>query len=297
MNTKGAFIALLATFASHTCAVEGKLRGTNGMVANESAGMKASTENRELAGHVMPTEGTSSPTASPTPVSPEEGCNETSPGNRELAGHVMPVRCDESSPDDRKLAGHVMPTETNETSPEDRELAGHVMPTESNDTSPALPSESSLCSFDGETAEPGQWLDGPTMMCMCDRFGSGAFVNCITHSEPEPAANNEAGSTEATAFGRRQKFQAEDFAFDLLGSVPAAMNEGGSVQVAFVNQVPVLENSGLAYAMVNLEPCGINLPHAHPRASELIYVIEGEMGELRTAFVEENGGRVIVNDM
>ena len=39
------------------------------------------------------------------------------------------------------------------------------------------------------------------------------------------------------------------------------------------------------------------MPHVHPRAAELIYVIEGPKGQLQAAFVEENGGRVIVNKL
>ena len=58
-----------------------------------------------------------------------------------------------------------------------------------------------------------------------------------------------------------------------------------------------MAGQGISFTLVTLEPCGINLPHIHPRATEQIYVIEGEHGKLRTAFAEENGGRVISNDI
>ncbi|CAN0395162.1 unnamed protein product, partial [Ectocarpus sp. 12 AP-2014] len=49
-------------------------------------------------------------------------------------------------------------------------------------------------------------------------------------------------------------------------------------------------------ALVNLDACTINLPHIHPRATEMQYVINGE--HLRVAFVEENGGEgAVVNDL
>ncbi|CAM6054393.1 unnamed protein product [Sphagnum tenellum] len=52
---------------------------------------------------------------------------------------------------------------------------------------------------------------------------------------------------------------------------------------------------GISYTLFNLEPCGINLPHVHPRATELLYLISGD--NLQCAFAEENGGRTIVNSL
>jgi len=98
-----------------------------------------------------------------------------------------------------------------------------------------------------------------------------------------------------TALGRRQQFDKSDFVFDLLGSVPGAMTSAGTIQTLDVGNLPSLAGQGLSYALINIEPCGINLPHVHPRATELLYVISGK--DLRVAFVEENGGRVIVNDI
>lgn len=50
---------------------------------------------------------------------------------------------------------------------------------------------------------------------------------------------------------------------------------------------------GISYTLFSIKPCGINLPHHHPRATELIYIIGGS--NLTTGFVEENGGRVVIN--
>lgn len=43
------------------------------------------------------------------------------------------------------------------------------------------------------------------------------------------------------------------------------------------------------------QPCGINLPHVHPRATEILYVTDAAPEGVLTAFVEENGGRTITN--
>ncbi|KAJ7640043.1 RmlC-like cupin domain-containing protein [Mycena polygramma] len=66
---------------------------------------------------------------------------------------------------------------------------------------------------------------------------------------------------------------------------PAA-GKGGSILLATVDNFPVLEGLGIAGAISFIEPCGLNIPHFHPRASELLTVIEGV---LDTGFVQENG--------
>jgi len=92
----------------------------------------------------------------------------------------------------------------------------------------------------------------------------------------------------------RQRFQKEDFKFDLARITPV-IGPGGNAKVVNIDSFPALLGEGLSFALVNLEPCTVNLPHIHPRASELIYLINGNF--LRTGFVEENGGRTIINDI
>jgi len=99
----------------------------------------------------------------------------------------------------------------------------------------------------------------------------------------------------------RNQFEAEDFVFDLKGQ-QVEPGEGGSVQPVEVNAMPTLYGEGMAMTLFTIEPCGINLPHVHPRATEMIYVLSGAGGtttnqvkSLQTAFLEENGGRTIVN--
>ena len=83
--------------------------------------------------------------------------------------------------------------------------------------------------------------------------------------------------------------------FDLLGSYPSSESAAGTIRPLDVTNFPSLAGQGLSYSLFNIEPCGINLPHVHPRATELLYVISGT--NLQTAFVEENRGRVIVNEI
>lgn len=92
----------------------------------------------------------------------------------------------------------------------------------------------------------------------------------------------------------RSQFSPSEFAFDLDG-MDGIEGEGGVIKISSVENFPALSGQDISYAVFEMEPCGINLPHVNPRGTELIYVIHGNF--LRTAFVEENGGRTIFNDL
>ncbi|KAG5185187.1 cupin-like protein [Tribonema minus] len=90
----------------------------------------------------------------------------------------------------------------------------------------------------------------------------------------------------------RAQFQPEEFKFDLAGlDVPPG--EGGSVQALGAAQLPSLTGEKVAM------PCGINLPHVHPRATEILFVVDAAPEGVLMAFVEENvamqGPRAITN--
>jgi oxalate decarboxylase/phosphoglucose isomerase-like protein (cupin superfamily) len=97
-----------------------------------------------------------------------------------------------------------------------------------------------------------------------------------------------------TALDDRQKFQNSDFVFDLAGSKPNVVGLAGTGRRASISELPSLSGIGISSVLFHIEACGINLPHIHPRATELFYVVEGSF---QTAFLEENGGRVILNNL
>ncbi|KAJ7435981.1 spherulin-1B precursor [Mycena galericulata] len=74
--------------------------------------------------------------------------------------------------------------------------------------------------------------------------------------------------------------------FDFNNQTPAAGAKGGSILLATVDNFPILEELGIAGAVSFIQPCGLNIPHSHPRASEFFVVTEGI---LDTGFVQENG--------
>ncbi|KAK9086180.1 hypothetical protein Syun_028574 [Stephania yunnanensis] len=81
---------------------------------------------------------------------------------------------------------------------------------------------------------------------------------------------------------------ANDFFFAGLGSPGATNNTFGSrVTGAFVTSIPGLNTLGVSMARIDYAPGGINPPHTHPRATEIIFVLEGQLdvGFITTANV------------
>ena len=62
--------------------------------------------------------------------------------------------------------------------------------------------------------------------------------------------------------------------------------DGGRILVANEANFPFLVGEGIAGAVAFIEPCGMNSPHTHPRATEFLTVVEGQ---LEVGFVMENG--------
>lgn len=91
----------------------------------------------------------------------------------------------------------------------------------------------------------------------------------------------------------RARFSAPDFVYDVDAAPSSVTGTAGTVKPVDVETMPSLVGEGVSYSVFQVEPCGINLPHVHPRASEILYVINGS--DIRVVFIEENGGRVISN--
>jgi oxalate decarboxylase/phosphoglucose isomerase-like protein (cupin superfamily) len=96
------------------------------------------------------------------------------------------------------------------------------------------------------------------------------------------------------ALHQRQKYNASDFAFDLFGSRPNVRSTGGSAQRVAVEDLPALKGLGVSSVIFRMLPCAINLPHVHPRGTELFHVLEGNF---ITGFLEENNGRYLQNNL
>ena len=114
---------------------------------------------------------------------------------------------------------------------------------------------------------------------------------------------------ELTRLEARKKFKAKDFVYDFNTAKPLNGSGGGTLKPLFVSQMPALQGEGVAFTLFKLDPCSINLPHTHPRATELLFVIFYKSikklksfylklisaENLQVGFTEENGGREIIN--
>ncbi|KAL0321417.1 UNVERIFIED_CONTAM: putative germin-like protein 2-1 [Sesamum radiatum] len=80
--------------------------------------------------------------------------------------------------------------------------------------------------------------------------------------------------------------QAADFFFSGLHMPANTSNPVGSkVTPVNVVQIPGLNTLGISMARIDFAPWGVNPPHAHPRATEILTVIEGS---LEVGFVTSN---------
>ncbi|KAJ7629122.1 spherulin-1B precursor [Roridomyces roridus] len=74
--------------------------------------------------------------------------------------------------------------------------------------------------------------------------------------------------------------------FDFNQQTPAAGAKGGSTLLATVDNFPILTDLGISASITFLGPCGLNIPHSHPRATEFAIVTSGQ---IETGMVQENG--------
>ncbi|KAJ6762466.1 GERMIN-LIKE PROTEIN [Salix purpurea] len=86
----------------------------------------------------------------------------------------------------------------------------------------------------------------------------------------------------------RENITADDFFFAGLAKPGLTNNTFGSlVTAANVQKIPGLNTLGVSMARIDYAPGGLNPPHTHPRATEMVFVLEGQLdvGFITTANV------------
>ena len=93
------------------------------------------------------------------------------------------------------------------------------------------------------------------------------------------------------------RFQVEDFVVDLFDFSGDNVNRGtgGNITRFNIENKPALQGAGASLAALHVSPCSINLPHTHPRATEMLFVSEGN--NIITGFVLENGSKTFVTTL
>jgi quercetin dioxygenase-like cupin family protein len=79
---------------------------------------------------------------------------------------------------------------------------------------------------------------------------------------------------------------ANDFFFQGLNIPRSTANQlGSNVTLLTADQIPGLNTLGVSLARIDFAPYGLNPPHTHPRATEILVVVEGT---LLVGFVTSN---------
>ncbi|KVI11123.1 germin-like protein 5-1 [Cynara cardunculus var. scolymus] len=87
-----------------------------------------------------------------------------------------------------------------------------------------------------------------------------------------------ASGVKVNGFTCKSNISTEDFFFAGLAN-PAVTNNtfGSTITPASVQQIPGLNTLGVSMARVDYAPGGLNPPHTHPRATEMVFMLEGEL--------------------
>nr|XP_017250723.1 PREDICTED: putative germin-like protein 2-1 [Daucus carota subsp. sativus]XP_017250924.1 PREDICTED: putative germin-like protein 2-1 [Daucus carota subsp. sativus] len=102
---------------------------------------------------------------------------------------------------------------------------------------------------------------------------------CVAESNSQVLLNGLACKKASTV-------EASDFSFSGLHLAGNTSNAVGSrVTLVSATQIPGLNTLGISLARIDYAPWGINPPHAHPRATEILTVMEGS---LEVGFITSN---------
>ncbi|WOL12252.1 hypothetical protein Cni_G21018 [Canna indica] len=79
---------------------------------------------------------------------------------------------------------------------------------------------------------------------------------------------------------------ADDFFFSGLDKRASTANRlGSNITIVDATKIPGVNSLGVSMSRIDYAPYGLNPPHAHPRSSEILHVVEGE---LYAGFVSAN---------
>ncbi|KAF5739934.1 germin-like protein 5-1 [Tripterygium wilfordii] len=97
-----------------------------------------------------------------------------------------------------------------------------------------------------------------------------------------------ASGNKVNGYPCKESFNATDFFFEGLAKPGLTNNTLGSlVTAANVQKIPGLNTLGVSLSRIDYAPGGLNPPHTHPRATEIVFVLYGQLdvGFITTANV------------
>jgi quercetin dioxygenase-like cupin family protein len=101
-----------------------------------------------------------------------------------------------------------------------------------------------------------------------------AAIVSVNASDPDPLVDNPGGDNN---FVLR----------DVFTNGAVTQGPGGTRAALNITGFPALVNEGITYVQFKMEPCGENLPHTHPRATEILTLVSG--GPLQAGLVNTSG--------
>jgi hypothetical protein len=84
------------------------------------------------------------------------------------------------------------------------------------------------------------------------------------------------GDRQAALFHDPTSGDATNITFSFINNTVTG-NTGGTIALSTLNNFPALIGTEVAMAVGFVNPCGLNVPHSHPRANEFLTVIQGEL--------------------
>ncbi|KAJ7561829.1 hypothetical protein O6H91_03G043100 [Diphasiastrum complanatum] len=109
-----------------------------------------------------------------------------------------------------------------------------------------------------------------TLVLKCFQFSP------VMASDPDPISDFNGGDPPVN-FTMRDIFTNGDVTHGP-GGIRAALN---------ATIFPAMMSQGITFVQFKLLPCGINLPHTHPRATEMVTLVSG--GPMKSGFVDTAG--------
>jgi oxalate decarboxylase/phosphoglucose isomerase-like protein (cupin superfamily) len=102
------------------------------------------------------------------------------------------------------------------------------------------------------------------------------------NSNTQASHDLKAALTGATSYADRQAIlftnppDASNITFTFINNT-VTDGTGGTIALSTVNNFPALIGTEVAMAIGFVNPCGLNVPHSHPRANEFLTVIQGKL--------------------
>ncbi|GAA0167422.1 hypothetical protein LIER_22361 [Lithospermum erythrorhizon] len=109
-----------------------------------------------------------------------------------------------------------------------------------------------------------------------------SFFNKVSAEDPDMLQDlcvaDLTSGVKVNGYPCKADVKADDFFSNILSKAGSTNNTMGSlVTGANVQKIPGLNTLGVSLSRIDYAPGGLNPPHTHPRATEMVFVLDGEL--------------------